>query len=206
MNRDLFPYFIGVCITFLELFAIKAFDSNLLIGLFVAFLFIYIAFFLIMRRTYEKQKRKVGNDLPLDTILWRYNEVTDKPLSNVLAVAKLLLFFVYGGLLLVPIKTLSISEWSILPALLGFVSIYLRTTTSQFVADEYRVATWETGLTTKERLYLYKTLHAFMTMAILPIFPFCFYGHPIVRTIAPFCIWAVLGFVSMIVRSRLKME
>ena len=104
-------------------------------------------------------------------------------------------FFVY-------LRDANINQWSIVPAAVLLFVLYLIRTSSKFNQYDYNLGSWENELSTSKRKFLYKRINVIMSIAVFPIAVFILYGHPIVRTIAPFIILALLGGVSLLVNKK----
>lgn len=123
---------------------------------------------------------------------------------TIFSVAKIVIFCCYFVMLLIPIKKASITEYSLLPLIILCLMISLKITSRNFSSDEYKIASWETELSSTERMYLYKSLNACSTISIFPILSCCFYGHPIIRVFMPFFVLAFCGFASRIVARNIE--
>lgn len=104
-------------------------------------------------------------------------------------------FFVY-------LRDANINQWSIVPAAVLLFVLYLIRTSSKFNQYDYNIGSWENELSMSKRKFLYKRINAIMAIAVFPIAVFILYGHPIVRTIAPFIILPFLGGVSLLVNKK----
>lgn len=207
MHKNVFSYYIGVCLSCLELLLIYKTTYKLLITILVSILVVYSVFFTIIRIKGNTHLNKtIYKDARLNHFLWIYDEEHDTFLLTTFTCAKIVLFISYFFVLLVPVKSLSLNKWSLLPICMLVLVIYWKTISANFISDEYKIASWETGLTLKDRFYLYKTFHSFQTMGILPILTFCFYGNPILRTIGPFIILAMIGVASTLFSKFAKFE
>ena len=104
--------------------------------------------------------------------------------------------------LFIYLRDANMNQWSIVPAAVLLFVLYLIRTSSKFNQYDYNLGSWENELSTSKRKFLYKRINVIMSIAVFPIAVFILYGHPIVRTIAPFIILALLGGVSLLVNKK----
>ena len=207
MHKNVFSYYIGVCLSCLELLLMYRLTYCSLLIIFLGVFIIFSLFFIIVNKKGNSYLRKdISEDSRRNNFLWIYDEEHCAFLVTVFTCAKILLFIAYVFILLIPIKNMSFTIWSVLPVVILILTIYWKVISSNYSSDDYKISSWENELSVNERFYLYKSLHSFVTMAILPIFTLCFYGTPIVRSIAPFIILAILGATSSVVSKFTKFE
>lgn len=207
MHKNVFSYFIGVCLSCLELLFICKMTYIPLLIIFGSVLIAFSLFFVIIKKNGSGcLKNDICADVRKNHFLWIYDEEHSDFLTTVFTCAKVLLFIAYASVLLIPVGNMSVTIYSVLPLIMLILTIYLKTISSKYTGDDYKIASWENSLSDNERYYLYKGLHSFMTMAVLPILTLCFYGGPIVRCAGPFVIIALLGWASTAVSKLAKSE
>ncbi len=207
MHKNVFSYYIGVCLSCLELLLMLKFTYFplflIFIGIFTAF---PLFFFIVKNKGNRYLRQDICADARKNRFLWIYDEEHSDFLTGVFTCAKILLFIAYASVLLILIENMSVTAWSVLPLIMVIFTIYLKAVSSKFTDDDYMIGSWENGLSGDERFYLYKSLHAFVTMAVLPIFTLCFYGNQIIRSAGPFVILALFGWGSTAVSKHFKFE
>ena len=104
--------------------------------------------------------------------------------------------------LFIYLRDANMNQWSIVPAAVLLFVLYLIRTSSKFNQYDYNMGSWENELSTSKRKFLYKRINVILSVAVSPIAVFILYGHPIVRTVAPFIILALLGGVSLLVNKK----
>lgn len=104
--------------------------------------------------------------------------------------------------LFIYLRDANMNQWSIVPAAVLLFVLYLIRTSSKFNQYDFNMGSWENELSTSKRKFLYKRINVILSIAVSPIAVFILYGHPIVRTVAPFIILALLGGVSLFVNKK----
>lgn len=104
--------------------------------------------------------------------------------------------------LFIYLRDANMNQWSIVPAAVLLFVLYLIRTSSKFNQYDFNMGSWENELSTSKRKFLYKRINVILSVAVSPIAVFILYGHPIVRTVAPFIILALLGGVSLFVNKK----
>ena len=104
--------------------------------------------------------------------------------------------------LFIYLRDANMNQWSIVPAAVLLFVLYLIRTSSKFNQYDFNMGSWENELSTSKRKFLYKRINVILSVAVSPIAVFILYGHPIVRTVAPFIILALLGGVSLLVNKK----
>lgn len=104
--------------------------------------------------------------------------------------------------LFIYLRDANMNQWSIVPAAVLLFVLYLIRTSSKFNQYDFNMGSWENELSTSKRKFLYKRINVILSVAVSPIAVFILYGHPIVRTVAPFIILALLGGVSLLVNNK----
>jgi membrane protein len=104
--------------------------------------------------------------------------------------------------LFIYLRDANMNQWSIVPAAVLLFVLYLIRTSSKSNQYDFNMGSWENELSTSKRKFLYKRINVILSVAVSPIAVFILYGHPIVRTIAPFIILALLGGVSLLVNKK----
>lgn len=205
MHKNVFSYFVGFCLSCAELLIMYGSSYVSLLVIFAGVLIVFSLFFIIIKKIISSDKT-VCTDERKNHFPWIYDEEHSDFLTALFTIMKTALFLIYVSTLLIPVKTASISAYSLVALIMLMLTVYLKATSSKYTRDDYKIASWENSLSDNERFYLYKSLHSFMTMALLPILTLCFYGSPVIRCAGPFVITALLGWISTIVSKFMKFE
>lgn len=205
MHKNVFSYFVGFCLSCVELLIMYGSSYVSLLVIFASVFIVFSLFFIMIKKKGNLDEAVFAHTRKGHSP-WMDDEEYSDFLTALFTIMKTALFLIYASTLLIPVKNASINAYSLVALIMLVLTVYLKATSSKYSRDDYKIASWGNSLSVSERVYLYKSLHLFITMALLPILTLCFYGSPVIRCVGPFVIIGLLGWVSTIASKFMKFE
>ena len=208
MHKNVFSYYIGFLLSGILLFIFFGARYPALFFIYGAALLLGTAFFIIVRKSLAPHlDPRILEDKYCNHFLWIYNEEHSALLTNLFISMKFVLIIAFFTLVLIPIKEAVISPFSLFPLSLLALFVCIKACAAKYSFDySAQYSSWETSLTKDERIYLYKSIAAFLTMAFWPLFICCVYGNSLFKISFSVLILGLLGIASLLFRTTLKID